>query len=114
MGALERFPWPGNIRQLENLLQQAVLVSNGPRLLIGDLPAAVQTFAPAAGQDGSGDFTLARNRSEHERLVIQRALVNSGNSRTRAAHVLGISRVTLYKKMRKYGLLDLPLEPTSV
>jgi DNA-binding NtrC family response regulator len=114
MAALERFPWPGNIRQLENLLQQAVLVSNGPRLLISDLPAAVQTYAPVTADERAGDFTLARNRCEHERRVIQRALINSGNSRTRAAHALGISRVTLYKKMRKYGLLDAPLEPTQV
>jgi transcriptional regulator with PAS, ATPase and Fis domain len=114
LAALERFPWPGNIRQLENLLQQAVLVSSGPRLLLTDLPAAVQTYAATADEPRAEAFTLARNRCEHERLVIQRALANSGNSRTRAAHALGISRVTLYKKMRKYGLLDAPLEATEV
>jgi DNA-binding NtrC family response regulator len=50
------------------------------------------------------------NREAAERTIIQRALVNSGYSRARAANALGISRVTLYKKMKKYGLMDVPLQ----
>jgi DNA-binding NtrC family response regulator len=110
MGALEAFPWPGNIRQLENVVQQAVLVSSGPELLLQHLPQPVQEFssaAPSNGQ-GSGD-TLHHNRELAERTIIQRALVSCGYSRARAAHHLGISRVTLYKKMKKYGLMEVPL-----
>jgi DNA-binding NtrC family response regulator len=112
MAALESFPWPGNIRQLENVVQQAVLVSSGRQLLLQHLPQPIQEHlslrnrgAPIVGE------TLAHNRETLERTVIQRALVNCGYSRARAAHALGISRVTLYKKMKKYDLMAVPLTP---
>ena len=113
MESLEEFPWPGNIRQLENAVQQAVLVSSGPELLYEHLPEqvrrrrpAVKEFAPEPARD-----TLVHNRETLERNVIQRALAKNGYSRSRAAAALGISRVTLYKKMKKYGLMRGPLQP---
>jgi DNA-binding NtrC family response regulator len=54
-----------------------------------------------------------RSREAMERAVIQRALVSCGYSRARAASALGISRVTLYKKMKKYDLMNLPLHPVQ-
>jgi DNA-binding NtrC family response regulator len=57
--------------------------------------------------------TLVHNREQLERSVIQRALANNGYSRARAAGALGISRVTLYKKMKKYGLMQAPLAPSG-
>jgi two-component system, NtrC family, response regulator HydG len=104
---LEAFPWPGNIRQLENCLQQAVLVSTGTELLEQHLPAQVREHGPVkpTRPSNSGD-TLRDNREATERTVIERALASHGNSRSRAASALGISRVTLYKKMKKYGLMD--------
>jgi transcriptional regulator with PAS, ATPase and Fis domain len=111
MASLEAFPWPGNIRQLENVVQQAVLVSSGPELLLHHLPAPVQEYAVSANGNGHvNSESLFRNRELAERTIIQRALVNSGYSRARAANTLGISRVTLYKKMKKYGLMDVPLQ----
>jgi DNA-binding NtrC family response regulator len=108
MEALENFPWPGNIRQLENFVQQAVLLSSGPELLLDHLPQQVrdnrashQTVAVPGGAD-----TLVHNREMLERNVIQRILEKNGYSRARAATALGISRVTLYKKMKKYGLMN--------
>ncbi|HEV3119870.1 MAG TPA: sigma-54 dependent transcriptional regulator [Gemmataceae bacterium] len=112
MSALEAFPWPGNIRQLENVVQQAVLVSSGSVLLLQHLPPPVQEFASLSNGNGhapAASDSLMRNREVAERTIIQRALVNSGYSRARAALALGISRVTLYKKMKKYGLMDVPL-----
>ncbi len=111
MVALEAFPWPGNLRQLENVVQQAVLVSTGPELLLPHLPQPVQEYATQEGGNGNGSGdSLLHNREVLERAVIQRALVNSGYSRARAALALGISRVTLYKKMKKYGLMSVPLQ----
>jgi DNA-binding NtrC family response regulator len=111
MAALEAFPWPGNIRQLENVIQQAVLVSTGPELLLSHLPQPVQEYATLNNANGTnGGDSLLHNREVLERAVIQRALVNSGYSRARAANALGISRVTLYKKMKKYGLMSVPLQ----
>jgi transcriptional regulator with PAS, ATPase and Fis domain len=108
MRALESFPWPGNIRQLENVIQQAVLSTTGADLRLHHLPAMVHT---RQGSESGSPLTsshnsLAQNRETTERSVIVRALEKSGFSRTRAAGLLGVSRVTLYKKMKKYGLLN--------
>jgi transcriptional regulator with PAS, ATPase and Fis domain len=117
LGALESFPWPGNLRQLENIVQHAVLVSTGPELLIHHLPQPVQDHAALVNAQSNGDGspvsvdTLHHQRDVIERNVIQRALANHGYSRARAADALGISRVTLYKKMKKYGLMTIPLHP---
>ena len=107
MAALEAFPWPGNLRQLENVVQHAVLVSTGHQLLYDHLPATVRehsephhSFAEPAAD------SLQHQRDLTERSVIQRALVSNGYCRSRAASALGISRVTLYKKMKKYGLMN--------
>jgi DNA-binding NtrC family response regulator len=117
LAALEAFPWPGNIRQLENVLQHAVLVGTGPELLLEHLPQAVQDHAATALREANGEGggglgeSLHHQRDVIERNVIQRALANHGYSRARAADALGISRVTLYKKMKKYGLMTIPLHP---
>jgi two-component system, NtrC family, response regulator HydG len=114
MDFLESYPWPGNIRQLDNILHQAVLMSSGPLLLAEHLPscvreplqvAPVNRFVVAAAAPPTSP-SLVHSREQTERLAIQRALASHGNSRSRTAAALGISRVTLYKKMKKYGLMD--------
>jgi two-component system response regulator HydG len=113
LAALEAYPWPGNIRQLENVMQHAVLVSAGPELRREHLPQPLQDHAALCnGQGPAQGETLHHQRDLIERNVIQRALVNNGYSRSRAADALGISRVTLYKKMKKYGLMGVPVHPT--
>jgi two-component system response regulator HydG len=108
MAVLEAFPWPGNIRQLENGVQQAVLVSSGTELLPAHLPMEVRKFAATSARSVPAPESLQHGRELGERHAIERALARNNNSRTRTARELGISRVTLYKKMRSYGLLDTP------
>jgi two-component system response regulator HydG len=109
LAALRAFAWPGNIRQLENAVQQAVLVSSGPMLLREHLPPPIREHAPVL-VNGNGhikavDESLSNSIDTVERNFILKALEKHGNSRARAAEALGISRVTLYKKMKKYGLM---------
>src|SRR5262249_22103114 len=98
LDALEEFPWPGNIRQLENVVQQAVLICTGPELLYEHLPQQVREHPPAPAADPAkparpiNPESLEHNREAAERSVIQRALANHGYSRSRAAQALGISR----------------------
>ncbi len=105
LAILENHPWPGNIRQLENVIQQAVLAGSGPELLPAHLPAQVQEASPggeATRPVATGSLIHVRQANEREH--IQRVLQECGFSRSRAAERLGVSRVTLYKKIKKYGL----------
>jgi len=108
--ALEQYTWPANIRQLENVMQQAVLLTTDDTLTADQLPPAVQARTPGRPTELFYVHTnsLVQNRESTERAVIVRALEKVGHSRTRAAELLGVSRVTLYKKMKKYGLLTQP------
>lgn len=114
---LEAFPWPGNIRQLENVVQRAVLTSAGNELKLHHLSPQVLNRAdlPAATlpMPGGFDGTLKQTREATERANILRALEKSNQSRTRAAQMLGVSRVTLYKKMKAYKLLKAKDAPVS-
>jgi two-component system response regulator HydG len=115
MGALESYNWPGNLRQLENAVQQSVLMCPGTELLFKHLPPPIQEYAASGGCEIATPAadSLTHNREATERSVIQRALASSGYSRARTANSLGISRVTLYKKMKKYGLMDVPMHPAQ-
>jgi transcriptional regulator with PAS, ATPase and Fis domain len=114
MAALKSFSWPGNIRQLENVIQQAVLVCHGPTLLPEHLPHPLLEQATLGPEQRFPRVdSLLHNRELLERSSIHRALVNSGYSRARAASALGVSRVTLYKKMKKYGLMNVPFQASG-
>ena len=90
------YPWPGNVRELQNRVKRAVLLSDSPLLAWQDL--GVDTTV------GSSKSHRGKMPKSDERERIGRSLAESGGNVSRAAESLGISRVTLYKKMRKYGL----------
>ena len=115
LATLEDFPWPGNIRQLENIVQQAVLVSDGPELQVEHLPQQVREYRPAVATAAvsAGPASLSQCREQIERDVIQRVLANTGYTGAQVASALGISRVTLYKKIKKYGLMETPLQAAA-
>jgi transcriptional regulator of acetoin/glycerol metabolism len=102
MAALNAFPWPGNIRQLQNVVQQAVLASGGSALLVHDLPEAVRQRGPCKPITQVGP--LCQSVDLMERATIVRALSRYCNTQS-AAVALGISRVALYRKRKKYGLI---------
>jgi DNA-binding NtrC family response regulator len=101
--ALEGYDWPGNIRELRNVVERAVALCEGPDVCEADLPNVVRTARPSIG--GSGVGTLAESKEEAEAQRIEEALRRHGNNRLRAAAELGISRMGLYKKLHKYGLM---------
>jgi two-component system, NtrC family, response regulator HydG len=115
--ALEDYAWPGNLRELRNVIERAVALCPGPVVDVRDLPEAVRSAAyrPELGlrspQPGplpaySQGLTLAKSRETAEILQIKVALAKHNNNRLRAACELGISRMGLYKKLRRYGLVD--------
>ena len=105
MRALMRFEWPGNVRQLENVMERAVLLAEGDTVELSDLPEAVREGQGAA-PDEDDDLSIKRRTAALERGLIERALERTGGNRTQAAKLLEISYKALVYKIRDYGLGD--------
>jgi DNA-binding NtrC family response regulator len=98
MAALMNYRWPGNVRELEHAIERAIILANSARIRLRDLPPEVTQKSRAR----AGDDTL--DLHEQERTSIERALERFGGSRRKAAEALNISTVTLWRKMKQYGL----------
>jgi two-component system response regulator AtoC len=103
--AIRERPWPGNVRQLENILARAVLVARGRTILPEhlDVDESIDPAFPAAG-DAAEPIPLRALLAEVERRAIHRALLACGGNRTKTAERLGISRRQLFDKIREYDL----------
>jgi transcriptional regulator with PAS, ATPase and Fis domain len=98
MSALMAYRWPGNVRELEHAVERAVILANTASIRVRDLPPEVTQ----KGRPRPGDETL--DLQEQERVSIERALERFGGNRRKAAEALKISTVTLWRKMKQYGL----------
>jgi len=94
---LMNYHWPGNIRELRNVLEQAVILGDGKRITPSDLPPHVRKTS-----QGRMLFRL-KALSEVEKQYILRVLEETEGNKAKAAQILGISRETLYQKLRQYG-----------
>jgi transcriptional regulator with PAS, ATPase and Fis domain len=99
LAALMSFPFPGNVRELENVLQAAIALAPGEHITEDDLRLHTES-EPAPTTD------VTMSLDELERLHIQRVLHTVGGNRTVAAQILGIDRSTLYRKMRRIAPND--------
>ncbi|HYQ16349.1 MAG TPA: sigma-54 dependent transcriptional regulator, partial [Polyangiaceae bacterium] len=95
--ALLAYSWPGNVRELENGMRAAVAMSTSKTLEASDLPLRVREAHKARGSD-----TARVDLDALERTHIERVLRETGGNRSEAARQLGIDRVTLYRKMKRY------------
>jgi DNA-binding NtrC family response regulator len=102
MTLLMKYHWPGNVRELEHALQRAVILAQGPTITVRELPPEVRLGTPDRSPNDSLDL------EEHERKAIGRALERFGGNRRRAAEALNISTVTLWRRMKRYGLDSSP------
>ncbi|VGO16728.1 Transcriptional regulatory protein ZraR [Pontiella desulfatans] len=98
---LSAYGWPGNIRELRNLVERMVVLARGTVLDVADIPAQVREQAQGGG-DVKIDAELTVDEME-KRMVIQ-ALEKTGGNRTKAAERLGISRRTLHRKLNQYEI----------
>ncbi len=102
--ALQQYAFPGNVRELRNMLERVSVLAPSPRIQFWDLPAEVRGGGLQAGPEESEAEDLATAVARAEKQCIQRALKKTGGNKTEAAVVLGISRKNLWEKMKQYEL----------
>ncbi len=98
---LLRYEWPGNVRELENAMERAVALARGTRVELEDLPEEIRQAFPRPVVDRGTVQPL----SEVEKEYIIAVLELNGGNQTRSAEQLGIGSATLYRKLKKYGLV---------
>lgn len=97
LAGIEAYGWPGNVREMENCIRRAVIMSEGPHITLEDLG-----LPPGAPQAENIDLREARNAAEYRVMV--KALARTGGNIARAAELLGVSRPTLYDLMSNHGI----------
>jgi DNA-binding NtrC family response regulator len=107
LGALRAYSWPGNIRELENVIERLVIVKGSGTLMPADLPASIRTprdLTPAAALvpelPTNGTDLRAMLEAVEERMIGE-ALERTGGNKNRAAELLGLNRTTLVEKLRR-------------
>jgi DNA-binding NtrC family response regulator len=96
---LSHYPFPGNVRELENIIERAVALCDEPEITPRDLPSDLQQLSMSR-LDPQACLSLA----DREKEYIQEVLAKTGRRKTLAAEILGVPRTTLWRKMKRYGL----------
>ena len=101
--SLVRYDWPGNIRELENCIERAVVIARGEIIAPADLPPQIQALS-SEKEDSEVRFPSGISLQEVEKALILKTLEDTGGNRSRAAEILGINRRTLQMKLKDYGM----------
>jgi two-component system, NtrC family, response regulator AtoC len=106
MKSLLHYDWPGNVRELENCVARAVTLGDHKMIDVNDLPPAIRTeqtsLAPVSPQEAASLSTTAL--AEMERMTILRVFEQANGDKALAGKMLGISRATLYRKLKRYNI----------
>jgi two-component system, NtrC family, response regulator AtoC len=115
MKCLLQYDWPGNVRELENCIERAIALGNGKLLDLNDLPPTIFPANPIAESAPAPiQPTLsATDLEEIERATIQRVFQQVRGDKVVAGKMLGISRATLYRKLKRYNISPRPSVPTA-
>jgi two-component system, NtrC family, response regulator AtoC len=113
VAALEKYSWPGNVRELRAAIERAVVMANGPKITVRDLPQSVREGAAVAPTaiagvklPSYGKVAGHLNLEETEQRMILRALEETGGNITKAAKVLGMSRRTLHRRLKEMRVAE--------
>ncbi len=97
--ALYKYDWPGNIRQLRNCVESAVVMCSGNEITLEDLPPTVR----GAAESNVIQVPMGVTMAEAEKIIIQQNLASNQGNKTKTADILGIGRKTLHRKLEEYG-----------
>src|SRR4029453_8274634 len=100
--ALEAYPYPGNVRQLEHIIQRAVAIAQPPELVLSDLPEELLAPERAHVPASEGTVTAARERAEREMIIA--TLARCHGEITATARELQVSRTPMWRLMKKHGI----------
>jgi DNA-binding NtrC family response regulator len=100
MGLLLDHTWPGNVRELENTIEHAVVLAKDIRIEPAELPAVIRASSSLKSRESDKVPTIAEQESE----LLRKALDECGGNKKETARRLGISRNTLYSKIKKYRI----------
>jgi transcriptional regulator with PAS, ATPase and Fis domain len=101
MELLCQYSWPGNIRELENVIERALALANGLEITVGDLPDYISNLSVETYRRKSADIPTLE---EHEKSYIEWILGKCEWNKTRAAKIMGIDRVSLWRKMKRFNI----------
>ena len=106
MKSLLQYDWPGNVRELENCIERAVALGDRRIIDVNDLPPAIATASPAMYADAGSPLPAlsSSDLEDIERATIQRVFEQVNGDKARAGKMLGISRATLYRKLKRYNI----------
>jgi len=97
---LEKYPWPGNIRELENAVGRAVALAEGPEIAPPDLCLALADMEDPGGGSSAEETRFHESVREHKRTIILRAIRSAGGNKTKAAEILGLTPTYLSRLIR--------------
>jgi DNA-binding NtrC family response regulator len=100
----QQYDWPGNARELKNVIQRAAIVCEGDEIRLEHLPPRFRTTKDTKSTKSTVTFEIGTPLEQVEKEMILRALSLSNNNRTQAAELLGISRRAIYNKLRKHNI----------
>jgi transcriptional regulator of acetoin/glycerol metabolism len=105
MRLMRSHTWPGNVRELFSVVESAAIRASGPRIEAQHLPAPIRDPEGRGAAPGMEErYRAGDPESEREAIVV--ALTEANGSRSRAADLLGMSRTTLWRRMKEFGLGD--------
>jgi DNA-binding NtrC family response regulator len=111
---LERYRWPGNVRQLINVIERAKILADDQSIVASDLPPELNAPpATASPLSGAGEGPLSDDLESLQKSKIEEVLARVGGNKTRAARLLGITRRSLYRLLERYALGDDSKDPQT-
>ena len=106
MNLLEKYDYPGNIRELRNTVERMVVLARNNTLDVADIPQSIRDFQPDTHIQipvRTAEQSVKLDLDGNERKLIEQALISAGGNRTKAAEILGISRRTLHRRLNEYA-----------